>query len=213
MKKCDVIQSIAESGIVAVVRADSVARAQEIVNACVEGGIGSIEITFTVPGATEVIRALTAGEGTKPLMVGAGTVLDPETARVAILAGANFVVGPNFNEHTAKLCNRYGVPYLPGCMTITEMIRALESGCDVIKLFPGSAFNPSFVKDVRGPLPQARLMPTGGISLYDVQDWIRSGVVAVGVGGQLTRGTPGQITAMARQFVEKIHEAREEAPR
>ncbi|WP_326492662.1 beta/alpha barrel domain-containing protein [Alicyclobacillus dauci] len=111
---------------------------------------------------------------------------------------------------TAKLCNRYQVPYMPGCMTIADMVRALEAGCDIIKLFPGSAFKPSFVKDVKGPLPHVNLMPTGGISLDNVKDWIKNGVIAVGVGGQLTKGTPEQITQTAKEFVAKIREARAE---
>lgn len=210
MEKWNVLQRIMESGIVAVVRAESLQRAQEISDACIGGGISVIEMTYTVPSATHVIRSLKEGARTGQMIVGAGTVLDAETARVAILAGADFIVGPSFNSETAALCNRYGVPYMPGCMTLTEMIRALEAGCDVIKLFPGSAFGPSFVKDVKGPLPHIHLMPTGGVSLDNVKEWIRNGVVAVGVGGQLTKGTPAQIRETAKQFIEKIREAREE---
>ncbi|QSO46607.1 bifunctional 2-keto-4-hydroxyglutarate aldolase/2-keto-3-deoxy-6-phosphogluconate aldolase [Alicyclobacillus mengziensis] len=213
MRKWNVIRSIAEAGIVAVVRAQGVEQAKEISDACAKGGISSIEVTYTVPGASEVIRALKERDKGHQLIVGAGTVLDAETARIAILAGADFVVGPSFDAETAKLCNRYGVPYLPGCMTIAEMIHALEFGCDVIKLFPGSAFGPTFVKDVKGPLPQLNLMPTGGVSLENVQDWIRNGAVAVGVGGQLIKGTPRKITETAKQFVAKISEVRKEVGR
>lgn len=213
MRKWNVIRSMAEAGIVAVVRAQGVEQAKEISDACAKGGISSIEVTYTVPGASEVIRALKERDKGHQLIVGAGTVLDAETARIAILAGADFVVGPSFDAETAKLCNRYGVPYLPGCMTIAEMIHALEFGCDVIKLFPGSAFGPTFVKDVKGPLPQLNLMPTGGVSLENVQDWIRNGAVAVGVGGQLIKGTPRKITETAKQFVAKISEVRKEVGR
>ena len=126
-----------------------------------DGGIGPIEITFTVPGAHKVIEALTEEFGDE-LLVGAGTVLDSETARIAILAGARYIVSPGFSLETAKLCNRYQIPYMAGCITLTEMITAMEAGVDVIKVFPGSAFDPDFIKAIKGPLPQAVLMPTGG---------------------------------------------------
>lgn len=210
VKKWDVLKRISDVGIVAVIRAESVNKAIEISNACAEGGIPAIEVTYTVPGATEVIKALKERKDAGELIVGAGTVLDSETARMAILAGADFVVSPGFDLESAKLCNRYQVPYMAGCMTITEMIRALEAGCDIIKLFPGSVFGPSFVKDVKAPLPQVNLMPTGGVSLDNIQDWINNGVMAVGVGGQLTKGTKQQITETAKRFVEKVREARQE---
>ena len=142
-------------------------------------------------------------------MVGAGTVLDSETARVAILAGAKYIVSPAFDLETAKLCNRYQVPYMPGCMTLTEIITAMEAGADIIKVFPGSAFGPSFIKAIKGPLPQAVLMPTGGVSLDNVDQWIKNGCVAVGVGGNLTKGTSEEMTNTAKAFVAKVKEARE----
>jgi 2-dehydro-3-deoxyphosphogluconate aldolase/(4S)-4-hydroxy-2-oxoglutarate aldolase len=172
-----------------------------------DGGIDAIEITFTVPGAHKVIESLTAEFGDS-LLVGAGTVLDSETARIAILAGAKYIVSPGFDADTARLCNRYQIPYMAGCMTITEMIRAMEAGVDLIKVFPGSAFGPSFVKAVLGPLPQAVLMPTGGVSLDNVDEWIKNGCIAVGVGGNLTKGTSQEITQAAREYVEKIAAAR-----
>ncbi|MEW9674125.1 bifunctional 2-keto-4-hydroxyglutarate aldolase/2-keto-3-deoxy-6-phosphogluconate aldolase [Ammoniphilus sp. 3BR4] len=208
MKKWDILKKVADIGVVAVVRAESVEQAKEISYACADGGITAIEVTYTVPGATEVIQALKAGRRASQLIVGAGTVLDAETARISILAGADFVVSPGFDLESAKLCHRYQVPYMAGCMTITEMIRALEAGCDIIKLFPGSAFGPSFIKDVKAPLLQVNLMPTGGVSLDNIADWIRNGAVAVGVGGQLTKGTPEQIRETARKYVEKVNEAR-----
>ena len=213
MDKWRVLQHIETSGIVAVIRAERAEQAKDIADACIHGGIRITEVTYTVPGATDLICRLKEAASAPPLIVGAGTVLDAETARMAILAGADFVVGPNFDAETARVCNRYAVPYLPGCMTITEMVHAMEAGCDILKLFPGSAFAPSFVKDVKGPLPQVRLMPTGGVSLDNVKDWMRSGVVAVGVGGQLTQGTPDHITKTAQQFVQTIREAREERSR
>lgn len=161
-----------------------------------------------MPGATEVIKALKETFPADKLIVGAGTVLDAATARIAILAGAEYIVSPGFDEETAKLCNLYQIPYMPGCMTITEMMKAMQYGADIVKLFPGSAFGPSFVKAVKAPLPQANIMPTGGVSLDNVEEWFKNGVVAVGAGGKLATGSSESITATAKAFVEKIREIR-----
>ncbi|QNM14836.1 MULTISPECIES: bifunctional 2-keto-4-hydroxyglutarate aldolase/2-keto-3-deoxy-6-phosphogluconate aldolase [Fusobacterium] len=205
LKKSKVVQRITELGIVAVVRGNTVAEGIRISKACAKGGIPAIEVTYTVPGATEVIKAL---KEEKNMIVGAGTVLDATTARIAILAGAEFIVSPAFDEETAKLCNLYQVPYMPGCMTITEMTKAMEYGSEIIKLFPGSAFGPSFVKAVKAPLPQVNIMPTGGVSLENMEEWFANGVVAVGAGGKLASGTDEEIIATAQSFVEKIKEIR-----
>jgi 2-dehydro-3-deoxyphosphogluconate aldolase/(4S)-4-hydroxy-2-oxoglutarate aldolase len=173
--------------------------------------VAALEITFTVPGASRVIEHL-AKNSTSGILLGAGTVLDPETARVAILAGAQFVVSPALNPETARLCNRYQVPYMPGAGTVGEVIGAMECGADIVKVFPGEILGPAFVRTVKGPLPQANLMPTGGVSLENVGEWINAGAVAVGVGGNLTAGTKSgdfaSITRIARQFVDKIKEVR-----
>lgn len=205
LKKSKVVQRITELGIVAVVRGNTVAEGIRISKACAKGGIPAIEVTYTVPGATEVIKAL---KEEKNMIVGAGTVLDATTARIAILAGAEFIVSPAFDEETAKLCNLYQVPYMPGCMTITEMTKAMEYGSEIIKLFPGSAFGPSFVKAVKAPLPQVNIMPTGGVSLENMEEWFANGVVAVGAGGKLASGTDEEIIATTQSFVEKIKEIR-----
>lgn len=207
MKKHDIIKRIEDTGIVAVVRAENDKHAKDIAYACMDGGIDAIEIAFTVPGAHKVIESLVKEFGDN-LLVGAGTVLDSETARVAILAGAKYIVSPAFDLDTAKLCNRYQIPYMPGCMTLTEMIRAMEAGADIIKVFPGSVFGPSFIKAIKGPLPQAVLMPTGGVNLDNVDQWIKNGCVAVGVGGGLTKGSKDEITETAKKFIEKIKNAR-----
>lgn len=207
MKRHEVVKRIEDTGIVAVVRAENTEKAMNISKACLAGGIDSIEITFTVPGAHKVIEDLTNEFGNE-LLVGAGTVLDSETARIAMLAGAKYIVSPSFDLETAKLCNRYQVPYMPGCMTIKEMVIAMEAGADVIKVFPGSAFGPSFIKAIKGPIPQAVLMPTGGVSIDNVDQWIKNGCVAVGAGGALTKGSMEDITETAKKFVEKIKEAR-----
>lgn len=210
LNKHKIINSLIETGIVAVVRAKNLEEAKRISRACIAGGVNAIEVTYTTPNATEVITELGKEFSDDELIVGAGTVLDSETARMAILAGAKYIVSPGFDEATAKLCNRYQIPYMPGCMTITEMIRAMELGSDIIKLFPGSAFGPDFVKGVKAPLPQVNIMPTGGVSLENVEKWFKNGVVAVGVGGKLATGPSEEITETAKAFKKKIAEVRKE---
>jgi 2-dehydro-3-deoxyphosphogluconate aldolase/(4S)-4-hydroxy-2-oxoglutarate aldolase len=211
ISKIEVLEKIAASGLVAVIRAENPEQAARVAEACALGGVAALEITFTVPGASGVIEHL-AKKISGQILVGAGTVLDPETARIAILAGAQFVVSPALNPETARLCNRYQVPYMPGAGTIREVIEAMECGADIVKVFPGEILGPAFVKAVKGPLPQAQLMPTVGVSIENVADWIKAGSVAVGVGGNLTAGAKAgdfvSITQLARQFVEKIKEAR-----
>jgi len=209
--KIKVLEKIVASGLVAVIRAENPDQAERMAEACGLGEVAALEITFTVPGASAVIEHL-ARKLSGKILLGAGTVLDPETARIAILAGAQFVVGPCLNRETARLCNRYQVPYMPGAGTIGEVVDAMECGADIVKAFPGEILGPAFVKAVSGPLPQASLMPTGGVTLENVGDWIRASAVAVDVGGNLTAGARtgdfASITQIARRFVEKINEAR-----
>jgi 2-dehydro-3-deoxyphosphogluconate aldolase/(4S)-4-hydroxy-2-oxoglutarate aldolase len=209
--KLRILGKIVDSGLVAVVRAEGSEQASRIADACVQGGVGAIEITFTVPGAAGVIEDLVRRDAARDILIGAGTVLDPETARTAILAGAQFIVAPSLNSDTARLCNRYQVPYIPGAGTVKEIVEAMECGADIVKVFPGETLGPAFVKAVRGPLPHACLMPTGGVSLENVGAWIQAGCVAVGVGGHLTagakRGDFQSITDLARQFIAKIRQA------
>jgi 2-dehydro-3-deoxyphosphogluconate aldolase / (4S)-4-hydroxy-2-oxoglutarate aldolase len=211
--KSETLTKILDSGLVSVIRAESHDQAERIADACAQGGVGALEITYTVPKATSVIEHL-AKKSSGNIVLGAGTVLDPETARIAILAGAQFVVSPALNPETARLCNRYNVPYMPGAATICEVLEAMECGADIVKVFPGEILGPAFVKAVKAPLPQASLMPTGGVTLANVGDWIKAGSVAVGVGSNLTAGAKtgdfSSITHLARQFVEKIKEARGE---
>lgn len=214
MEKSKVINSLTECGLVAVVRANNEDEAVRIADACLEGGCTGIELTFTVPGAHKVIEALANKYSKGEMMLGAGTVLDSETARTAILSGANFVVSPGFNENAAKLCNRYAVPYIPGCMTITEVLRAMEAGADIVKIFPADLFGPTIIKDIKGPLPQAKMMPTGGVDVSNVDKWIKAGAVCVGAGSSLTKGAKtgdyAEITKTAKEFIAKIKEARAE---
>jgi 2-dehydro-3-deoxyphosphogluconate aldolase / (4S)-4-hydroxy-2-oxoglutarate aldolase len=211
MKKADVLKKIADDALVAVIRAESREQAARIAEACAEGGVAALEITFTVPGAAGAIEHL-AKELSNRILLGAGTVLDPETARIAILAGAHFVVSPAVNIDTARLCNRYQVPYMPGAATMKEVIEGMECGAEIVKVFPGEILGPGFIKAVKGPLPQAQLMPTGGVSVENVGEWIKAGAVAIGAGSNLTAGAKtgdyASVTRVARQLVEKIKEAR-----
>jgi len=210
--KLKLLGKLLESGVVAVVRAENAEQAKKIAEACIKGGVAAIEITFTVPGAAEVIKELAETYTSGQLILGAGTVLDPETARIAILAGAQYIVCPSLNVGTIRLCNRYQVPCMPGAQTVREIIEAMEAGADIIKVFPGETLGPSFVRAVKGPLPQAPLMPTGGVSLENVSEWIKAGCVAVGVGGNLTAGAKKgdyqSIADLGKQFVEKVRHAR-----
>ncbi len=212
MLKLKVLGKVIESGLVAIVRTNSADQAARIAEACARGGVAAIEITFTVPGATAVIEALAKQYASGEILIGAGTVLDPETARIAILAGAQYIVSPSVSPETARLCNRYQIPYMPGAGTMREIVDAMECGADIVKLFPGETLGPAFVKAVKGPLPQASLMPTGGVSVENVAEWIKAGAVAVGVGGSLTAGAQSgnyqQITDTAKQFIERIQQAR-----
>jgi len=212
MLKLRVLGKVIESGLVAIVRTDSSDQAARIAEACARGGAAAIEITFTVPGATAVIEDLAKKYASGEILIGAGTVLDPETARLAILAGAQYVVSPSVSPETARLCNRYQIPYMPGAGTMREIVDAMESGADIVKLFPGETLGPVFVKAVKGPLPQASLMPTGGVSVENVAEWIKAGAVAVGVGGSLTAGAQSgnfqMVTDTAKQFIERIQQAR-----
>jgi 2-dehydro-3-deoxyphosphogluconate aldolase/(4S)-4-hydroxy-2-oxoglutarate aldolase len=212
ISKLKVVGRIVESGLVAVIRASSSEEAARIAGACELGGVGAIEITLTVPGALRVIEDLAARHGAESILVGAGTVLDSQTARMAILAGAQFIVSPSIDLATGQLCNRYSIPWMPGAQTVRDVIEAMEHGADIVKVFPGETLGPGFIRAVKGPLPQASLMPTGGVTLENAGEWIQAGAVALGVGGNLTgsakTGDFETITALARQFRERIQQAR-----
>jgi len=204
MSKFETHAQIAASKVVAVIRGSDAEEAIQLSKAAAEGGIRAIELTYTTPNVQKVFEELQHED----MLLGAGTVLDPETARHAILAGAKFVVSPHFNEDVARICNRYGIPYFPGCMTIREMVKALESGCDVLKLFPANGFDPSFIKSVNGPLPQVKIMPTGGIGLENMNDWLAAGAVAVGIGSDLNKaykaGGYEAVVALSKEYINKI---------
>lgn len=216
MNRVDVMQGIIAGGLIAVVRAESAEQALQVADACHQGGVAALEITYTVPGATQVIERLAREFAGSNLLIGAGTVLDPETARTAILAGAQFIVSPCLNIDVIAHCHRYDILSMPGAMTVTEVVTALNAGALMVKAFPGEVLGPAFIKAVCGPLPHVNLVPTGGVSLENLDQWINAGCAAVGVGGNLTAGAKtgdyAAITAMARQFVDKIRQTREQRP-
>lgn len=205
------MKRICDCGIVAVVRAENSEKAIKIADSCIKAGIAAIEITFTVPGAAEVIQELIDIYKDK-ILIGAGTVLDPETARFAIQAGAKYIVSPCLNKEVVKMANRYQLLAAPGAMTIKEVVECMESGADIVKVFPGELFGPKIIKSILGPIPGVKLMPTGGVSLDNVEEWIKAGSVAVGVGGKLTAGARKDdyesIVTVGKQFIENIKKAR-----
>lgn len=214
MEKTELLSRMKAEGIVAVVRAENKEKGEKVIDAIVKGGINFIEITMTVPGAVDIIKELSQKyKDDKNIVIGAGTVLDPETARMVILAGAQFVVSPSLNVETVKLCNRYRIPVMPGIMTVKEAVEALELGVDILKVFPGNAFGPSIISSFKGPLPQAQFMPTGGVAVDNVDKWFKAGVVAVGTGSNLTAGAKtgdyDAVTRTAQEFVEAVKKARE----
>ncbi|MDD3705108.1 MAG: bifunctional 4-hydroxy-2-oxoglutarate aldolase/2-dehydro-3-deoxy-phosphogluconate aldolase [Clostridiaceae bacterium] len=212
MERIKTIMKIANEGVVAVIRAESKEEGLRIVDAVKQGGIKTLEVTMTVPGAVDIIKEISEHYKNDDVLIGAGTVLDPETARACILAGAKYIVSPSLNPETVKLCNRYRIPVMPGIMTVKEAIEALELGAEIIKVFPGSAFGPDIIKAFKGPVPQGNFMPTGGVSLSNVKDWIKAGAVAVGTGGDLTKGAKtgdyALVTKTAAAFVEAVQSAR-----
>lgn len=208
MKKELLLARIKETGLVAVVRAHDTNEAIKISEACLEGGIVAIELTFTVPFAHHVIEDLAKRYDADEIALGAGTVLDSETARIAILSGATYVVSPSFSADTMKLCNRYRIPMMPGVVTPAQAIEAMEAGADILKVFPGELFGPKLISALKSPLPQAQMMPTGGVDIANIKNWIEAGAVAVGVGSALTQGTHAEIVHAAQQFKRSIDEAR-----
>ncbi|MCQ2462155.1 MAG: bifunctional 2-keto-4-hydroxyglutarate aldolase/2-keto-3-deoxy-6-phosphogluconate aldolase [Clostridia bacterium] len=215
MGRIETLAKIKKAGIVAVVRATSVEQAERITEACIEGGVAAIELTFTVPRADKLIEAMSAKYSGGEIIIGAGTVLDPETARIAILCGAEYIVSPYFDPNTVKLCNRYGIPSMPGIFTPTEAVAAMEAGADVLKVFPGDVATPNFIKSILGPLPQAQTMASGGVSVDNVGERRKAGAIAVGAGSSLTAGAKTgdykKIAETGKLFVQKIKEARGEA--
>ena len=207
MYKHQILQRIFDARIIGIVRADNADTAHGTAQACIEGRVTALEIAFTTPDTLDVLKALRQRHGDRVLL-GAGTVLDAETARLAILAGAHFLLAPNFNPSMVRACNRYQVAAVPGASTPTEVVAALEAGADIIKVFPGESYGPEYFKALRAPLPYAPLMPSGGVSLQNLEAWFRNGAVAVSVGSSLAgpgaRGDYAAVTVNARAFMEAV---------
>lgn len=209
MKKYNILSKLHENYLFAVVRGQSADDALKISEAVYEGGIKNMEVTFTTPQADETIRSLAKKYKDTDMVVGAGTVMDAVTARLAIVAGAEFVVSPNLVSEIAEICNTYGVPYLPGCATVTEISTAMKLGVDVAKVFPGGILGPSFIKNIHGPIPHAEMMPSGGVSLDNMEEWINNGAWAVGIGSALTKGLESDYSVVkenTEKFVNRYNE-------
>ena len=212
-RRLDAVATIEATGVVAVIRLRDPARLRAVVDALASGGVRALEVTMTVPRAIQMIEEI-APTLPADFVIGAGTILDPETARAAILAGARFIVGPVLNRAVVDLCHRYDVAVMPGCFSPTEILAAWEAGADIVKVFPATALGPAYFRDLRGPLPQIKLMPTGGVTLENTGDWIAAGAVAVGAGTALIdrkaveSGDYDAIAERARRFVDAVRLSR-----
>jgi 2-dehydro-3-deoxyphosphogluconate aldolase/(4S)-4-hydroxy-2-oxoglutarate aldolase len=208
------LQRLVDSGVVAVMRGADADTIIDVASALEAGGVTAFEITADNPDAMELIAAVSASFDESTAIVGAGTVLDSETARAAITSGAEFVVGPTFDPGVVETCNRYGVPVAPGVLTPTEALSAYEAGADIVKVFPASSMGPGHLSSIAGPLPQIPLMPTGGIDVDNIADYIEAGAAVVGAGSALmddaaiAAGEFESITETARTFTERIEAAR-----
>ncbi|RLQ90127.1 bifunctional 4-hydroxy-2-oxoglutarate aldolase/2-dehydro-3-deoxy-phosphogluconate aldolase [Planomicrobium sp. Y74] len=213
MKKWENLIRLKESGLIAVIRKPKQSQIHQIAEALVEGGTGALEITLDTPGALDMIRELKEKFGDR-VLVGAGTVLDAPSAKMAIDAGSDFIFCPSFDIETIQMANRYGRISIPGVMTPTEIVNAYSAGADLLKIFPGAALGEAYIKDLQGPLGHIPMMPTGGVSLDNAETFIRNGAVAVGAGGSLVDSKAiaeeryEVLTDLSRQFIDKIKNAR-----
>jgi 2-dehydro-3-deoxyphosphogluconate aldolase / (4S)-4-hydroxy-2-oxoglutarate aldolase len=213
MSRQTVAAALEQAGVVAIIRMSDPSRVDNVFQALVDGGIQALEVTMTVPGAVDHIRRL-ASAAPKGFALGAGTVTDAETARRVVDAGATFVVSPVFRPAVVKATHEAGAAALPGCYSPTEILDAWDAGAEIVKVFPATSLGPGYLKDVHGPMPQVKLMPTGGVSIDNAGEWIRAGAVAVGMGSALTdksaidRGQFEVITANARRLVANVRQAR-----
>jgi 2-dehydro-3-deoxyphosphogluconate aldolase / (4S)-4-hydroxy-2-oxoglutarate aldolase len=213
MTKAIHLDRLLDEGIVAIIRASDPSRLVDVAQALLDGGVSVMEVTFTVPKAERVLERVADRLGDKVLL-GAGTVLDTETARLAMAAGAQFIVSPVVNLDVIRFCRRYDKLVMPGALTPTEVLAAWEAGADIVKIFPSDVTGPGYLKALAGPLPQVRLMPTGGVNLQTAAAFLHAGACALGIGGSLVdpaavaAGDLTRITTLARQFVQIVREAR-----
>ncbi len=214
MSKETQLRRVLEGGIVAVVRSPDGGQLVEVARALADGGVGVVEITMSVPDALHVLRQVRQALGDR-LLLGAGTILDPETARAALLAGAEYIVAPTLNREVIRLCQRYDKLVMPGAFTPTEILTAWEAGADIVKVFPADVVGPAFFKALRGPLPQIRLMPTGGVDLTTAADFLRAGACCLGIGSQLVEPKAvatrnfDRIRELARQYAAVVQQTRQ----
>ena len=207
------LQKILSGGVIAIMRAPSATQLLDAAKAIYEGGVDIIEVTMTTPGALSVVEQAVSQIGDRVLF-GAGSVLDPETARLAILAGAQFVVSPTLNLETIEMCKRYAVPVIPGAFTPTEILTAWEHGADIVKVFPASVGGPAYIKAIKAPLPQIRLAAVGGVTIENTAQFFSAGIDVIGVGAELVNarllesGTFDEITRRARAFRQEVEKAR-----
>lgn len=210
-----ILSRIIDCGVVAVMRAPKGELLADVAEALLAGGVEVVEVTFTVPAAHKVLEKVAERLGDR-IVLGAGTVLDPETARTAFLAGAQFIVSPTVSLPTIEICRRYGKPILPGALTPTEVLTAWQAGADIVKIFPSELTGPGYLKALRGPLPQVRMMPTGGVNLQTAAEFLRAGACALGIGGSLVEpkavasGDLARIESLARQYIEIVRKTRAE---
>jgi 2-dehydro-3-deoxyphosphogluconate aldolase/(4S)-4-hydroxy-2-oxoglutarate aldolase len=213
MSKDNHLRQVLHGGIVAVVRSPDSCQLVEVARALADGGISAVEITMSVPNALDVLRQVRQALGDR-ILVGAGTVLDPETARAVILAGAEYIVAPTVNLEVIRLCRRYDKLVMPGAFTPTEILTAWEAGADIVKVFPADVLGPAFFKAMRGPMPQLRLMPTGGVDLMTAGAFLKAGACCLGIGGQLVEphavaeANFDRIRDLARRYVAAVQQAR-----
>jgi 2-dehydro-3-deoxyphosphogluconate aldolase/(4S)-4-hydroxy-2-oxoglutarate aldolase len=213
MSRATIAAALEEAGVVAIIRMSDPSKVDQVFHALVDGGIRALEVTMTVPGAIEHIRRL-AGSLPPGFVLGAGTVTDAATAARVVEAGATFIVSPVFRPAVVAAAHAGGAAACPGCFSPTEILDAWEAGSEIVKVFPATSLGPSYLKDIHGPMPQVKLMPTGGVSIDNAGDWIRAGAVAVGIGSALTykaaieAGRYDLITERARRLVHNVRQAR-----
>jgi len=209
MQKVEILKNIEAAGVIAVVRGNSPEQALQTSDAAITGGVKGIELTFTVPHADQVIAKLSEKYAGTDAVIGAGTVLDPTTARLAIMAGAQFIVAPTFDADVATLCNLYEIPYIPGCFSVTEMQTAMKYGSSLVKMFPGNILTPKMIGDVKAPFPQISIMPSGGVNLDNLKDWFAAGATVVGAGGNLVgpgdKGDFATVTDNAKKYMVEFN--------
>ncbi|OEL01069.1 2-dehydro-3-deoxyphosphogluconate aldolase [Staphylococcus succinus] len=202
MKSLHVLAEVKDNRFIAVIRTNNKQKFINVARVLLDNGLKTIEVTLTTPNATEIIKELS--HEYQDAIIGAGTVLDKASAQASIEAGARFIVSPGFDKASAQFANTYDIPYIPGCMTVTEMIHASRFGCNIIKLFPASQFNSKAIQDFKGPLPQLEFIPTGGIGINNSEEWLAAGSYAVGIGSEITKIYDEAGASELEKYIKKL---------